>query len=102
MIYLCTVWMPPNKAVEAAKIYLQQLREIPHIRKWQAFNTTGGKSGHKQYHLIMTERGKGEEAMTEIMKYFMPLINGIEGFRIRLETLMGVTDSYKMIGMDWE
>ncbi|MHA2225347.1 MAG: hypothetical protein ACXAC8_09095 [Candidatus Hodarchaeales archaeon] len=101
MIFLMTVWFPPNKAIDAAKLYLEQPREIPHIRKWQAFNTSGGMDGHKQYHLIMTERGKGDEGIQSITKYMMPLIE-IEGLRYRVEVLMGITDSYKTIGMDWE
>ncbi|GAH05716.1 unnamed protein product, partial [marine sediment metagenome] len=32
----------------------------------------------KQYHLIYTERGKAEEAMGAINKYFLPCFN-IEG-----------------------
>ena len=99
---MLTVWIPPNKAIDAAKIYLEQPREIPHVRKWQVFNTSGGKDGNKQYHLIMTERGEGDEALQAIMKYLMPLNNEIEGFRTQIEVLIGVTDSYKVIEMEWK
>jgi hypothetical protein len=102
MIYLFTVWMPPNKQIEAAKIYLELPREVPHIRKWRVFNTTGGKDGNKQYHLVYTEKGKGDEALQALVSYFMPLTTKIEGIRTRVEVLMGVTDSYKALGMSWE
>ncbi|MFW9996849.1 MAG: hypothetical protein ACFFD4_32705 [Candidatus Odinarchaeota archaeon] len=98
---MMTVWIPPHKAIDSAKIYLEQPREIPFVKKWQVFNTTGGKRGNKQYHLIMTERGKGDEALQAVVKYMMPLTNKIEGIRTKIEILMGVTDSYKTIDMDW-
>jgi hypothetical protein len=100
LIFLLTVWIPPNKALDTAKIYLEQPREIPHIRKWQVFNTTGGRDGNKQYHLIMTERGKGDEGLQALVKYMLP-ISDVEGVRTQIEVLMGVTDSYKLFEMDW-
>ncbi|MFW9780432.1 MAG: hypothetical protein ACFFE8_16445 [Candidatus Heimdallarchaeota archaeon] len=102
MIFLLTVWFPPNQSITVAKIYIERPREIPYIRKWQAFNTSGGKRGHKQYHLIMADRGKGDEALIEINKYMMPLTNKIEGLRTKIEVLMGVTDSMNLFGIDWE
>ncbi len=100
-IYMLTVWYPPDKAPDMAKLFLKQPREIPFVTKWRAFNTAGGLNGMKQYHLIYTERGKAEEAMGELNKYFMPFIN-IEGFRYLAEPLMGVSDSYAMMGMKWD
>ena len=100
-IYMLTIWYPPHKASDMAKLYLKQPREIPFVTKWRVFNTTGGLEGVKQYHLIYTERGKAEEAMGELNKYFMPFIN-IEGFRYLVEPLMGVSDSYALLGMKWD
>ena len=101
MIFMITIWYPPNKAMDMAKLYLKQPREIPYVTKWRVFNASGGLNGMKQYHLIYTERGKGEEAGAEISKYFVPFIN-IEGFRIQTETVTGVSDSYQLVGMKWE
>ena len=98
---MITIWCPPNKAIDMAKLYLKQPREIPYVNKWRIFNTPGGLDGIKQYHLIYTERGKGEEAGMELTKYFTPFIN-IEGFRYQFEVLSGVSDSYESIGMKWE
>lgn len=100
MIFLLTVWIPPNKALDVAKIYLEQPREIPHIKRWQVFNTTGGQDGNKQYHIIMTERGKGDEGLQTLVKYMVP-ITDVEGVRTQIEVLMGVTDSYKIFEMEW-
>ncbi len=98
---MLTIWYPPHKASDMAKLYLKQPREIPFVTKWRVFNTTGGLEGVKQYHLIYTERGKAEEAMGELNKYFMPFIN-IEGFRYLVEPLMGVSDGYALLGMKWD
>ena len=98
---MVTVWVPTHKAVDMAKLYLKQPREIPYVTKWRAFNTPGGIHGHKQYHLIYTERGKVEEASLELAKYFLPFTNEIEGFCWQVEHLTGVSDTYKLIGMQW-
>jgi hypothetical protein len=99
---MLTVWYPPNKSTDLAKLYLKQPRDIPFITKWRVFNTyAGGLKGGKQYHLIYTERGKMEEAGGELNKFFIPFLN-IEGFRILFEPLMGVSDSMTLLGMKWE
>jgi hypothetical protein len=101
MILMVSAWYPPNKAADMAKLYLKQPKKIPHVAKWRVFNTSEGINGMKQYHLIYTEKGKGEEAMAELNKYFIPF-SQIEGFRIQFEPLLGVSDSYKLLGMKWE
>lgn len=98
---MVTTWYPPHKAPEIAKLYLKSPRKIPFVSKWRVFNTAGGANGIKQYHLIYTERGKAEEAIGEVNRYFIPFFN-IEGFRYLVEPLLGVSDSYKSIGMKWE
>jgi len=100
-IYMLTVWYPPDKNSDMTKLYLKQPREIPFVSKWRVYNTAGGINGIKQYHVIYTERGKAEEAMVSINKYFMPFLT-IEGFRYLAEPLMGVSDSYAMMGMKWD
>ena len=100
-IYMLTVWYPPDKSSDIAKLYLKQPRDIPFVTKWRAFNTAGGSKGNKQYHLIYTERGKMEEAGGELYKYFVPFLN-IVGFRYLFEPLMGVSDSMALLGMKWD
>ena len=100
-IYMLTVWYPPHKAPDIAKLHLKQPREIPFVTKWRVFNTAGGLNGMKQYHLIYTERGKAEEAMGELVKYFTPFLN-IKGFRYLAEPLLGVSDGYALLGMKWD
>ena len=97
---MITVWYPPHKALDVAKLYAKQPREIPFVTKWRVFNTSAGREGMKQYHLIYTERGKLEEAGKELNKYFFPFI-GIEGFFSNTETLMGVSESFELAGMKW-
>ncbi len=101
-IYMLSVWYPPDKSSDIAKLYLKQPRDIPFVTKWRVFNTyAGGLKGGKQYHLIYTERGKMEEAGGELNKFFIPFLN-IEGFRILFEPVMGVSDSMALLGMKWE
>ncbi|MFX1378663.1 MAG: hypothetical protein ACFFA4_06180 [Promethearchaeota archaeon] len=101
-ILLITTWYPPNKTIDVAKMILKQPREIPNVTKWRVFNTTDGKDGMKQYHLIYTERGKLEEASMAVYKYFFPFVSQVEGYYMKIESLVGVSDSYKMVGMKWE
>lgn len=101
MLIMITAWYPPHKAIEIGKIYLKQPRKIPYITKWRAFNAAGGLNGFKQYHLIYTEKGKGEEAILELDKYFLPFLQ-VEGFNLLIEPLVGVSDSFKAAGMTWE
>lgn len=101
-VMMITVWYPPHKSIELAKMYLKSPREIPYVTKWRVFNTPAGKDGMKQYHLIYTERGKVEEAGEELFKYFTPFMTQIEGFHMQNEGLIGVSDSYKFVGLKWE
>lgn len=101
-ILLITTWYPPHKTMDVAKMILKQPRELPHVTKWRVYNTAAGKDGMKQYHLIYTERGKVEEAAMAVYKFFLPFVTQVEGYYIQFENLIGVSDSYKMIGMTWE
>jgi len=101
-ILLITTHYPPHKTMDVAKMIIKQPREIPHVTKWRVYNTAAGKDGMKQYHLIYTERGKLEEASMAVYKYFFPFTTQVEGYNMIVETLIGVSDSYKMIGMKWE
>ncbi|GAG61500.1 unnamed protein product [marine sediment metagenome] len=101
MIYMITVNYPNHKSVEIAKLYLKQPREIPYVKKWRIFNAYAGNDGVKQYHLIYTDKEKAEDAFMGIGKYFMPF-NQIEGFRLQIESLLGVSDGYNLLGMKWE
>ena len=97
---MLTVWYPPHKALDVAKLYAKQPREVPFVTKWRVFNTQAGTEGMKQYHLIYTERGKLEEAVKGLNKYFFPLIE-IEGYFFKSEILIGVSESFELAGMKW-
>jgi len=101
MIVMVTIHHPNHKSNEMAKLILKQPREIPYVKKWRVFNTYAGKDGMKAYHLIYTEKDKAEDAIMEIGKYFLPF-HQIEGFSIQSEVLIGVSDSYNLIGMKWD
>ena len=97
MIFLITVWYPGDKAKEVGKKFFSAAGKLPpFIKKWQAFGATGGLDGIKAYHLIMTERGKGDEALFEINKVIAPFLE-IKGYKIQIEPLMGMTDAAKLM-----
>ena len=98
---MITVFYPNHKSIEVAKLYLKQPREIQYVKKWRIFNSYAGHDGVKGYHLIYTEKEKAEDAFMGIGKYFMPF-NQIEGFRIQVESLIGVSAGYNFLGMKWE
>jgi len=100
-VMMITTWYPPHKSGDIAKLYLKQPKQVPFVTKWRVFNVAAGKEGMKQYHLIYTEEGKGEEAGMALFKYFVPFTQ-IEGYNVQFESLLGVSDSYKLLGMKWE
>ena len=98
MIFMGTQWIPHNKTEEWSKIFLKVTQNpLPScIRKWQTFSTSD-ESGIKGYNLIFTEKGKGDEAVVDLTKLILPFWE-IEGYRWKVETLMGVSDSLKVLG----
>jgi hypothetical protein len=99
MIFMGTQWIPYNKTEEWSKIFLMvSANPLPScIKKWQTFSCNDGEKGIKGYNLIFTEKGKVDEAVTEITKVISPFWE-IEGYGWRLEPLMGVSDSMKVLG----
>ena len=98
MIFMGTQWIPYNKTEEFKKIFLS-VNEKPlpgFIKKWQTFSCHDGESGMKGYNLIMVEKGKADEAVIEIARIIRPFWE-IEGYRWKLEPLMGVKDSIKAL-----
>ncbi len=98
MIFMGTQWIPYNKTEEWSKIFLKvTANPLPScIKKWQTFSCSDGECGIKGYNLIFVEEGKGDEAVVEITKLTLPFWE-IEGFAWKLEPLMGVTDSLKVL-----
>lgn len=47
--------------------------------------------------LIFKEKGKGDEAVVEINRVMLPF-RQTEGASWKIESLMGVTDSFKVLG----
>ena len=97
MIFLLTVWYPGDKTKEVGKKFFDAAGKLPpFIKKWQAFGSSGGLDGMKAYHLVMTERDKGDEALFEINKMLVPFLE-IEGYKIQIEPLMGMKDAAKLM-----
>ena len=99
MIFMGTQWIPYDKTEEWSKIFLEVSKKpLPScIKKWQTFSSSDGTDGIKGYNLIFTDRQKGDEALVEITKMIMPFWQ-IEGYRWKLEPLIGVSDSMTVLG----
>jgi hypothetical protein len=99
MIFMGTQWIPHNKAEEFSKIFSKVINNpIPScIKKWQTFSSGDGENGMKGVNIIYSEKGKGDEALIEITKIIAPFWE-IEGYRWKLEPLMSVSDSMKVMG----
>ena len=99
MIFMGIQWIPHNKTEQWSKIFIEVSKKpLPScITKWQTFSSSDGTDGIKGYNLIFTDRTKGDEALVEITKMIMPFWQ-IEGYRWKLEPLIGVSDSMTVLG----
>jgi hypothetical protein len=98
MILMGTYTMPNDKTEEWKKCISGLMENPPTegIKKWQTFSCSD-EHGYKGYNLIFTEKGKEDEAFLEIAKTMFPFTQ-IEGTSWKLEPLMSMTDSLKMLG----
>jgi hypothetical protein len=101
MIFMGTQWIPYNQTEAWSKAFLKVTSNpLPScIKKWQTFTCNDGDKGIKGYNLIYTQEGKGDEAMVEIAKLIIPFWE-IEGYGWKLEPLIGMSDSFKVLGKD--
>ena len=99
MIFMVTIWYPSDKAIPVADTFAKASKEpIPdYIKRWQIYMTPDGPKGMKSYQVIMSEKGKGDEALFYINKTLVPFME-IEGYEWKIENLMGVKDSFKLLG----
>ena len=97
MIFMGTQTIPYSKAEEWGKIFLKvTAAPFPScIKKWQTFTCHDGEHGLKGYNLIFTEKGV-DEAVVEIGKVISPFWE-IEGYGWKLEPLLGISDSFKVL-----
>ena len=98
MIYMYTQWTPYNKTDEWIEAFRKVQGKLPaFIKKWQTFSTSDEERGLKGYNIIMTDKENVDEAMIEISKLTAPFWK-IEGFAMKLEPLLTMKDSLKVIG----
>jgi len=98
MIFIVTQWTPYNKVDEWFKIFQEVKGKFPsYIKKWQTFALPDEDRGIKGYNIIMVEKGNADEALIAIMKVIAPFWK-IEGFGMKVETVMSMKDSVKVLG----
>ncbi|TFF69100.1 MAG: hypothetical protein EU516_01240 [Promethearchaeota archaeon] len=95
---MLTAWYP----FKEAKNIIQAMSSVPkmpdYINKWQTFAAADGKEGVKVYNLIMVKEGKSDEASIYLTKNQNVFIEKIEGYRWKIEPVMGMKDSLKVFG----
>ncbi|MFB0563491.1 MAG: hypothetical protein ACETWM_20010 [Candidatus Lokiarchaeia archaeon] len=97
MLYMLVVLFPPDKAKVCGEIFLK-LPEPTNFKYLGIYHTSDGEHGIKAYQLIEVEKGKEEEGFSELMGRLAKFID-VEGFRWTLESLLGLEDSLKLIGL---
>ena len=97
MIFLVTLVVPGHKAKEVWSGFVKDAAKgLPKgVKKWNVYTSSEGDKGTKGYHLIYVEKGKVDEVYLEISKIFAPY-GLIEGFTIKTEILLGVSDTTKL------
>ena len=93
---MVTVWYPSHLTVELGKKVPNMPKAPDYIKKWNTYQTPDGKNGFKQYHIIMVEKGRGDDALIEIGKILRPFWE-TEGCDLTIEPLYGMKDSFKVL-----
>ena len=98
MIILVVVWYPPHKTLEVGdKFFKAAAQKLPNIiKKWETHGTMDGLNGLKGYHLIKTDREKGDEAIAIINKMMAQMFT-IEGFTYKIEILFGMKNAAELM-----
>ena len=96
---MLTAWYPNKEA----KSIMKTMRSVPKmpdfIAKWQTFATPDGERGIKVYNLIMVKEGVSDEAAIYITKNQTHFSDNVEGYVWKIEPIMGIKDSLKVLGV---
>jgi hypothetical protein len=101
VLIMVTSWYPPHKATEAAKKFLEVNEKFPQQsfeKRWLA-GVKSDEDGIKTVWLTEIERGKLEEALNLASRREAEYL-GIEGYRVKMETLMTFEDAMPLIGLE--
>ena len=98
MIILVTVWFPLNKSIEVGEKFFKAAANPlpPVIKKWETYMTQDGTKGATGYHIIKTDREKGDEAIEKIGDLFAPMAT-IDGFNSKMDILYGLKEAARLM-----
>ena len=98
MIIIVTNWFPMNKSIEVGEKFFKLAGQPlpPVIKKWETYATDDGLNGGKGYHIIKTEKDKGDEAIDLIRQLMAPMAT-IEGFTFKTEILYGMKEAARLM-----
>ena len=101
VLIMVTCWIPPDKATEAGKKYVEVMQKIPFQSFEKPLIPIAGrpvKDGIKAISISEVEKGKYEESMDLVWRRMVEFY-GIEGFRFEIETLLTAEEAMPMVGL---
>ena len=96
-----TMWFPLHTLEEVGKITAKITKNPPYITKWQRLTAAGGKKGAKVYNIIYIDDNNITEAELYIAKLASLYFN-IEGFAYKVEPVLSIRDTVKVLGVKIE
>jgi hypothetical protein len=102
VLMVVTVHIPPDKANELAKNYIESLKKYPpdaSIAKTLTIGVRPTKYGYKIIAIGDIVKGKFEEAFLRQIQSAQEASVDIEGYRYEIETFMDITEAMPIVGM---
>ncbi|MFW9865012.1 MAG: hypothetical protein ACFFEN_02865 [Candidatus Thorarchaeota archaeon] len=102
VLMVVTVHIPPDKANELAKSYIESLKKYPpdpSISKTLAIGVRPTKYGYKIIGVGDVVKGKFGEAFLRQVQSSQEASVDIEGYRYEIETFMDITEAMPIVGM---
>jgi len=96
MILNIILWYPSARASDLMKEVIKLPKPPAFVKKWQTLQTSEGKDGFKQYNIIFIEKGKGDEALVELIKMLKPIFEK-DYVETKVEVLLSARDSVKAL-----
>jgi hypothetical protein len=102
VLMVVTVHIPPAKASELGKSYLETLKNYPpdsSISKTLAIGVKPTKDGYKIIGIADVVKGKFKDAFLRQVQSSQEASVDIEGYRYEIETFMDISEAMPIIGM---
>ena len=101
VLIMVTAWIPPDKAAEAGKKFVEVMQKIPFESFEKPLVPMAGrpvKDGIKAISIGEVEKGSYEEAVDRVWRRMVEFYS-VKGFRFEIETLLTAEEAMPMIGL---